>query len=222
MSDADDVYTQEVTLAAGGRFSRLQVAEEYKFLSSFLEYSDSEWNLLYYLRQLVLGNEIEEDQKHALINENILEPDGTVRPITESVVVSALRGMDRNLYFDSPYATAHDRTLGDLITARLSLEDDPLIRQVFERSPDPIQRIVDNLKKESAADPIDAFKLAQQLLKQNPPNPDTQKPSSTEEKPIQGEGDENRGSSPNDEGTDRRWTDRNSERQRGNGDLPDH
>jgi hypothetical protein len=128
--------------------------------------------------------------------------------------------VDRNLYFDSPYITARDRTLGDLITARLSLEDDPLIRQIFERSPDPIQRIADNLMTEIANDPIDAFELAQKLLKKNPPNPMNAAPSPPEDNSSKSERHEDPGSTPKPINPGRSWRGRYRSPPVTNEDLP--
>ena len=114
------------TLANGDCVSLQQAAHQYAVVKGYLESPDSEWNLIYYLRQLCLGREVELDQRAALTRESLIGNDGAIDPVLNAVILSAVRGEGRLLHLDSPFVDTQDRLIAEFLVAR-----DELPREVL-------------------------------------------------------------------------------------------
>ena len=74
------------------------------FLTEFqtqLTNTDSEWDLLYYLREVCLGRSIEREQRNALAEAGLLNRDGSLDPAMRGVALAAIRGEGRTLHLES-------------------------------------------------------------------------------------------------------------------------
>jgi len=107
-----------ITLANGANVPLFQAASNLGLLQEYLTDPDSDWNLLYYLREVSLGRSIEPEQQRALIKALLLEPDGSLDPSMEAVVLSAVRGEGQLLHIDSPFTNSLDRAMAEFVNAR--------------------------------------------------------------------------------------------------------
>jgi len=83
-----------------------------------MEDPDQEWDMVYFLRQVCMGREIEPEPKRALIRERLLQSDGTPAPDMKAVVLSSVRGEDRAIHISSPFTDPVDRAMADFIISR--------------------------------------------------------------------------------------------------------
>jgi hypothetical protein len=120
------ILDRVATLANGDRVPLWQAAHQYAIVKGYLESPDSEWNLVYYLRQLCLGREVEPEQRAALAREALIGEDGRVDPVLNAVMLSAVRGEERLLHLDSPFVDVQDRLITEFLVAR-----DELPREVL-------------------------------------------------------------------------------------------
>lgn len=104
-------------LANGGVVPLEAAAATYALLKSHLQSNDAEWDVLYYLRELCLGRPIDNHQRFTLLKSGLLESDGELHPAVRDVVLSAVRGEDQMLHLESPFTSADDRAIAELINA---------------------------------------------------------------------------------------------------------
>lgn len=144
---SDSHLTRPVVLANGDRLLLRVAAANYARLASHLAEPDSEWDMVFYLREVCLGRPIDPEQTRALVHERLLAPDGTVEPAMRAVVLSAVRGEGRVLHLASPFTDATDRALAEFLTARNyvhSYLSDAEAQAVFD---DPVFRALQNPPK---------------------------------------------------------------------------
>lgn len=132
--------TRPVVLANGTRVPLQVAASNLKLLAEHLAVLDSEWDVVYHLREVCLGRPLEPEQTRALVRERVLAPDGTVDPAMRAVVLSAVRGEGRVLHLESPFTDATDRALAEFLMSRdhiLCYLDEADAKAVFD---DPVMR----------------------------------------------------------------------------------
>jgi hypothetical protein len=118
MSD-DELYSKEVVLANGARLPRVDVIPRLYLLDVLAHGIGRERELLRALRDSCLtGNPVSPDAQRELAERGVLVGDGTVDPTTRQVVLAAVRGEDDGLFVVTPYTSAWDRTVSDLILSR--------------------------------------------------------------------------------------------------------
>jgi hypothetical protein len=110
--------SREAILANGDRVNLLDAAVHHGQLSAQIALEDSEWDVVYHLRQVCLGHEIDREPKALLIQEGWLNKDGTPKPALRSVVLSSVRGEQRALHIDLPYTDPLDRALAEFFNNR--------------------------------------------------------------------------------------------------------
>jgi hypothetical protein len=143
-----DFKDRTVTLSNGAGVSLLESARCFAVLQGFLDSPDSEWNLIYYLRQQCLGKTIDDEQRAALIREGLLEADGSASSAIEATVLSSVHGDGRILHLVSPFTEREDRMISEYIIARdelpehvldqISASDPKLgIRDAIDKTPVP-------------------------------------------------------------------------------------
>jgi hypothetical protein len=137
---SDSRLTQPVVLANGGRVPLEVASANFALLNAYLAEPDSEWDVVYYLREVCLGRPIDPEQTRALVHEKLLAPDGSVDPAMRAVVLSAVRGEGRVLHLASPFTDPTDRALSEFLTARDHIQSylsDSEVKTVLD---DPVQR----------------------------------------------------------------------------------
>jgi hypothetical protein len=107
-----------VVLANGARVPFEQACLRVGTVTAYLEDPSLEWDMVHLLRQVCLGNTIDPEQTRALVREKLLQPDGTVEPILEAIVLSAVRGEGRLLRLESPFTDPLDRATAEFFLAR--------------------------------------------------------------------------------------------------------
>lgn len=143
----DPHATRSIVLANGSRVPLARAATNLALLTDYLSDPDSDWDIVYYLREVCLGRRIEPEQTKALIKEQLLLPDGSVDPAMEAVVLSAVRGEGRVLHIGSPFTDSLDRAMAEFVNARnfvRSQLDEP-DAEAFLRD-DPARHALDLLK----------------------------------------------------------------------------
>lgn len=136
--------TRPVVLANGDRVPLIAAATSYGHLSDYLTDPDSDWDVVYYLREMCLGRDIEPEQSRALIHARLVEADGVPGAAMRAVVLSAVRGEGRHLHLDSPFTDPLDRSIAEFITARHYLHsflDGSELKEVLD---DPVRRALEN------------------------------------------------------------------------------
>jgi hypothetical protein len=136
---------QPATLANGERVPLAAAASKLARVTEYLAVPDSEWDVVFYLREVCLGREIEPEQERALVRERLLEPDGRLDPVMRAVVLSAVRGVGRTLHIDSPFTDQVDRDIAEYLLARDGIRSalgTDEARAVLAY--DPVQRLFDD------------------------------------------------------------------------------
>lgn len=156
------------TLACGGVVPIVRAAAFLSQLRSFLEHQDTEWDVVYYLRELCLGRSIEPEQKRCLVREGLLSATGDLDPDLRSVVLSAVRGEGRVLTVSSPFTDAADRAVAEFLNARHYITcflDEAEAKQLL--AGDPIDEIVRKVLRDEAGRPTlgNPDALAREMLR---------------------------------------------------------
>jgi hypothetical protein len=144
---------------------------------------DLEWDVVYHLREVCLGRSIDREPERFLIREGFLLEDGTVEPGLRSVVLSSVRGEERQLHLDSPFTDHVDRALAEFFGSREILlahlprgESQQLFEKPqFDRALDLLrQPPPDNAPKLTDADTATFVrKLNERMNRSDPPGPPT-------------------------------------------------
>jgi hypothetical protein len=159
---SNDQLERTIVLANSARLPLGAVAIAYGLLSSHLADPDSDWDVVYHLRQVCLGHPIEPEQTRALIREKVLMPDGSLDPVLEAVVLSSVRGEGRNLHLDSPFTDSLDRAMAEFINAREYIRSRMEVPEAEGFiADDPTKQIRDSLRSKKWTDdrkpPSDEF-----------------------------------------------------------------
>jgi hypothetical protein len=135
--DLDFLKMREVVLANGDRVSLQDAALRHMRLRAQLALEEEEWDVVYHLREICLGREIDPEPERFLIREGWLCEDGTADPALRSVVLSCVRGEGRLLHLDSPYTEPLDRALAEFFISREQLlaQLDPADAQILFEKP---------------------------------------------------------------------------------------
>jgi len=113
-----------VVLANGDQVPIGDASVCYGLLCSHLECPDTEWDAVFYLRMLCLGDAIEREQLTILRQEGLVEADGSVGETMKSIVLSSVRGEGRLLHLDSPFVDPEDRKIAIFLDTIHSLDDE--------------------------------------------------------------------------------------------------
>lgn len=173
MSD-DFTPSRLVTLANGSTVPLGRAAAQLGILRSYLDLQDTEWDAVYYLREVCLGRSIEPEQAQTLARARLLHPDGTVDPVLRAVVLSAVRGQGRVLHLDSPFTDPLDQALANYAHACNTIEsylDPEQARSFFANSP---LQLGDAIR--DAAPPIPpgfTDEILRRMRQSNPPDGET-------------------------------------------------
>jgi hypothetical protein len=116
------------TLANGEQVPLEEAAHYYGLIRGLLQEPYGEWDVVYYLRQACLGEDLEEEHLRVLRSHQMLTSLDDVEPVLRAVVLASVRGEGRTLYLDSPFVTPHDRLVAGLLDAVNDLE-----REEFDR-----------------------------------------------------------------------------------------
>jgi len=119
---SENSHERLVVLANGASVSLGAVVANLGLLRSYLESPDSEWDVVYHLREVCLGRTIDAETARTLIHEGLLQPDGNVETDLRAVVLSAVRGEGRLLHVTSPFTDPLDRAMVEYLNADDYLE----------------------------------------------------------------------------------------------------
>ena len=187
---------KRTTLLANGDLVSLEVAAaEFSRLGTFLELPDTEWDAVYYLRQLCLGETIEPEQLQELIRARLVNKDGEPFESMKSVVLSAVRGTGRVLHLDSPFTDATDEAIAQFINARdhleFSLEEADfgnLLQDGLKYDQQAIKRAINELPLppdfEAFSEEVKNKILAKEPKSNLPPDAQPKQPKDGSEKPT--------------------------------------
>ena len=119
MSNMSDRSTDRTAVLANGAEVPLErAAAVLGRLNSYLHHPDTEWEVVYHLRELCLGREIAPEQARTLAQEGWLAADGLLDPDVRAVVLAAVHGEGRVLHLSSPFTDADDRAIAEFVIAR--------------------------------------------------------------------------------------------------------
>lgn len=127
-------------MSSGAQCNLMAASGHLGLLESHLE-DDQSRHLIYHLRQMCLGHNVDEHVKKELQESGLLEKNGMLHPVMKAVVLASVRGEDHALYVVSPFTNRWDRTLADYlqirddIRANLSKQEADEI--LFEKDPVP-------------------------------------------------------------------------------------
>ncbi|MBY0456217.1 MAG: hypothetical protein K2V38_02650 [Gemmataceae bacterium] len=144
---ADLLRDRTAVLANGDRVPLLEAALSQMRLAAQLPLEESEWDVVYHLREVCLGRPIDREPERTLIREGWLGEDGGVDPVLRSVVLAGIRGEGRQLRLDSPYTDPVDRALADFFLSREFLAsqlDHADLPALFDKP--PLDRAFDHLR----------------------------------------------------------------------------
>lgn len=180
MADADGMEGREVLLANGDRVALGVAVRQCGRLTAALQSNEAEWDIVYHLREVCLGQVIEPEAERFLIHEGYLGRDGAVDPALRSVVLAAVRGEGRVLRVESPYVDPLDRARAEFLGAREQLlaQLDPAERAAVFDKP-PLERHLDALRETFGGTPQPTpgeqrsflKKLKDRLDQDHPPSP---------------------------------------------------
>jgi hypothetical protein len=134
----DYLKKREVVLANGDIVSLGDAVLHHMHLHAQLGLEEQEWDVVYHLREVCLGRQIDPEPERFLVREGWLRKDRTVDPMLKSVVLSSVRGEGRLLHLDSPYTDSLDRALAQFFMAREQLlaQLDPADKKVVFDKPE--------------------------------------------------------------------------------------
>jgi hypothetical protein len=113
-----DLRERMATLANGAAVPISKVVAVLGKLDRCLSQPDSEWEVVFYLRELCFGREVEPEHVRALIAEGLLDEDGRLESGVRDVVLSAVRGEGRSLHLDSPFTDPDARSVANFLNGR--------------------------------------------------------------------------------------------------------
>jgi hypothetical protein len=154
-------FDRVIQLSSGVRWPLRTVAGCVGQLEAYLDTDDpKERDLVYFLRQVCLGQKISDEQREALRTYGLLQTsDGQLEPQMKDVVLAAVRGEGRALHVVSPFTDSWDRALSDFLNARIRIRSEIDDRGEYEAflKDDPLQQYADKLleKGKRAAQNLD-------------------------------------------------------------------
>jgi hypothetical protein len=150
---------REAVLANGGHLPLADAVRWYDRLVTLVGADQTEWDVLYSLRQLALGRQVDREPLGELVREGLATPDGRLDPGLRDVILSAVRGEDHRLRLESPFTDSLDRALAEFRGARDQLyaaidagQLEPLSARQF-LSPSRFHRAMDQLQEPTSPVP---------------------------------------------------------------------
>jgi hypothetical protein len=117
----EKLHRKEVRLSNGQTVSLAAASNYLDLLETFIGSDDQDRHALYRLRQVCLGDVMNEDDQQILKDNLLRKQDGTIDPELRAVVLSAVRGEGQALHLDSPFTNSWDRTVSNLYRSRAQI-----------------------------------------------------------------------------------------------------
>lgn len=117
-TNIDLLHHRTAVLSNGSAVTLAEAVKWFDRLQSAKDADDLEWEPLYHLRQLALGKTIAPEAVQTFIRAGLLGSDGTLDNRFREIILSSIRGEDRDLHLESPFTEKLDRSLAEFVHAR--------------------------------------------------------------------------------------------------------